>query len=41
VLLLAAGVTLGTTYQQALALVGLALLADAAPFVGPDAERDG
>lgn len=41
VLLLAAGVTLGTTYQQALALVGLALLADAAPRVGPGAERDG
>ncbi|GIU99070.1 MAG: hypothetical protein KatS3mg014_0686 [Actinomycetota bacterium] len=31
-LLLAAGVTLGTTYQQALALVGLALLTDAASF---------
>lgn len=38
VLLLVAGVTLGTTYQQALALVGLVLLADGAPIIGGRAE---
>lgn len=35
VLLLVAGVTLGTTYQQALALVGLALLTDGAAIREP------
>jgi hypothetical protein len=36
VLLLVAGVGLGTTYQQALALVGLVLLTDGVPVGGTD-----